>query len=292
MIQCFVKQNLPAELSNASDPRLLYVGKMTADESIHPRVMHRHPDLVEIILICNGQGQFTIDGRQVKVGTGDLVIYNSDIIHDETTGPNAPLAWYCIAVSGVNQPGLRPNALVRDGIRPIFQTGDLFESMQMLCKLMFDQLANDRPGNVVTSYHLTQALLAMAWQVVHRDEPASDANLDEEPLAQRVILYLDNHYTEEINLQDLALAFNVSTFYLAHVFKDCYGYSPMQYILRRRIGEAQSLLITTDLPITEIAARVGYGNPSHFNRQFSKYVGLSPSRYKMNYLNQSPSDQL
>jgi AraC-like DNA-binding protein len=289
MILCFVKQSLPPELSGLKTPRLVYVSKMTRHESIHPRVMHRHPDFIEIILICKGQGQYSIDGRLVKVKAGDLIVYNSDIIHDEITGPESLLSWFCIAISNVNEPGLRPNAFVRDGIRPIFPAGDLFQPLQSLFELMFDQLANDRPGNAVTSYHLTQALLSLSWQVVHRGEPDANSDIEDEPLAQRVINYLDSHYTEEINLQDLAETFNVSTYYLAHVFKDCFGYSPMQYTLRRRIGEAQSLLISTDLSMTEIAARVGYDNPSHFNRQFSKYVGLPPRRYKMNYLHTPPS---
>ena len=288
MILCFVKQSLPPELSGLKTPRLVYVSKIAAHESIHPRVMHQHQDFAEIILICKGQGQYSIDGRPVKVKAGDLVVYNSDIIHDEITGPESQLSWFCIAISQIHEPGLRPNALIRDGIRPVFPAGDLFRPLQSLCELMFDQLANERPGNSVTTYHLTQALLAMTWQVIHRGEPASSSDFEDEPLAQRVIAYLDSHYTEEINLQELATAFKVSTFYLAHIFKDCFGYSPMQYILRRRIGEAQSLLISTDLSVTEIASRVGYDNPSHFNRQFSKYVGLPPRRYKMNYLHEPP----
>lgn len=47
----------------------------------------------------------------------------------------------------------------------------------------------------------------------------------------------------------------------------------MQYLLRRRIGEAQTLLITTDLSITRIAERVGYDTQSYFNLQFTKNVG-------------------
>ena len=62
------------------------------------------------------------------------------------------------------------------------------------------------------------------------------------------------------------------------------GYSPVQYLLRRRIGEAQTLLITTDLPITRIAEMVGYDTQSYFNLQFTKNVGMPPNKFRQNYI--------
>lgn len=62
------------------------------------------------------------------------------------------------------------------------------------------------------------------------------------------------------------------------------GYSPVQYLLRRRIGEAQTLLITTELPITRIAEMVGYDTQSYFNLQFTKNVGMPPKKFRQNYI--------
>ena len=59
----------------------------------------------------------------------------------------------------------------------------------------------------------------------------------------------------------------------------------MQYLLRRRIGEAQTLLITTDLSITRIAEMVGYDTQSYFNLQFArKNVGMPPNKFRQNYI--------
>ncbi|MDD2534444.1 MAG: AraC family transcriptional regulator [Eubacteriales bacterium] len=279
-----MKQTLPPELAAAKTPRLLYVSKIDTKLTDLPRVMHHHEGWIELILILKGHGQYSIDGRQIKVCTGDLVVYNSDIIHDEILPPESQLAWVCVAIAQVQQPGLRANALIPDTIRPVFPTGDLFDSIRTTCDLMFDQLTHERPGAVVTTYHLTQALLTLARQVIDRVGATTDGSTHDEPLAQRVIHHLDRHYAEPIGLHDLAATFHVSAYYLAHVFKDSYGYSPMQYMLRRRIGEAQSLLISTKLSVTEIATHVGYDHPSHFNRQFSKYVGMPPRQYRIDYL--------
>lgn len=71
---------------------------------------------------------------------------------------------------------------------------------------------------------------------------------------------------------------------LSHLFKEQTGYSPMNYVIRRRIGEAQTLLITTRDPIGEIAGRVGFANPNNFNIQFQKQVGLSLREYRRVYV--------
>ena len=292
MLQCFVKQPLPQEISRLGGPRLLYVSRIDDQQGVLPRVMHRHDDFLELVLIFKGQGQFTIDGRQLAVRAGDLIVYNCDIIHDEGALPQSQLGWFCVAVSHVNRPGLPANTLIEAGRKPIFATGVAFEPLRNLYEMIFDQLSHQRWDCLVVSHYLTQALLALSLQVIH--EPGSmdveTAGGENEPLAQRVVSYLDSHYMENQNLADLGRIFKVSPYYLSHVFKAQYGFAPMQYRLRRRIGEAQSLLLSTDWPITEIAARVGYDNPSHFNRQFNKFVGLPPRLYRRKYLKTSPED--
>jgi transcriptional regulator GlxA family with amidase domain len=70
---------------------------------------------------------------------------------------------------------------------------------------------------------------------------------------------------------------------MSHTFKETTGYSPIQYIMRRRIGEAQTLLITTNHSITMVANIVGYDNSSYFNKIFTKNVGMTPKRYRECY---------
>ena len=89
---------------------------------------------------------------------------------------------------------------------------------------------------------------------------------------------------EPITLQSMGEALHISPYYLSHVFKQMSGYSPVQYLLRRRIGEAQTLLITTDFSITRIAEMVGYDTQSYFNLQFTKNVGMPPNKYRQNYI--------
>jgi AraC-like DNA-binding protein len=60
----------------------------------------------------------------------------------------------------------------------------------------------------------------------------------------------------------------------------------MQYIIRRRIGQAQSLLLNTGYSVTQIAAMVGYNNLNHFHCAFAKIVGMAPGRYRRSWSGQ------
>ncbi len=57
----------------------------------------------------------------------------------------------------------------------------------------------------------------------------------------------------------------------------------MKYLLDQRIRNAQILLETSDLTITEIAHSLGYENPMYFSRVFHKAKGLSPTKYRKTY---------
>ena len=86
--------------------------------------------------------------------------------------------------------------------------------------------------------------------------------------------------SENISLKSIAEAVNANQYYLSHIFKMEMGMSPIRYVTRRRIGEAQNLLINTNLNITEIALNVGYTNSNYFQNVFRKAVGLTPGNYR------------
>lgn len=58
----------------------------------------------------------------------------------------------------------------------------------------------------------------------------------------------------------------------------------MQYIIRRRIGEAQNLLISTDRSITDIALSCGYNNSNYFQSVFKNLVGMTPGQYRRDWV--------
>ena len=204
--------------------------------------------------------------------------------HDELSGPDTQIGSYFFAISNLEIQGLRPNALVADDVLPVFHVGQDFHTLLELCETMLKQL--EQPGEW-TKYLLhfeTQALLEIVWRsIYHGRKPQGSKS--QYYLGQRIKEYIDEHYREPISIKDICRDLGLSESYVSHTFKDMLGYSPMQYALRCKIGEAQTLLISTDYSITEIARMVGFDAQSHFNQRFIKYVGISPSKFQHNYRN-------
>lgn len=90
-VQCFVKKEFQSIFIGENNPKLLYVSEIRPDASTHPRVMHAHEEFVELLLICSGTSEFLIHEKKQRVRPGDLLIYNSGVVHDEISGPNAEI---------------------------------------------------------------------------------------------------------------------------------------------------------------------------------------------------------
>lgn len=284
-VQCFVEKKVKSIFEGENQPKLLYVSEIRPDASAHPRVMHAHEDFVELILICSGSSEYLIHDKKVIIKPGDLLVYNAGVVHDEVSGPDMEVGSYCIAVGGLHMPGLRENALIPDDAGYVFPTGKYFADLRCLFEMMFRTLSAGEPNAELFCSSLMHALLVSVLTVTAGPRAESEKPLEEPHiLGRRIKEYIDKHYMEPITLQSMGEALHISPYYLSHVFKQMSGYSPVQYLLRRRIGEAQTLLITTDLSITRIAEMVGYDTQSYFNLQFTKNVGMPPNKFRQNYI--------
>ena len=101
------------------------------------------------------------------------------------------------------------------------------------------------------------------------------------PWAERRCLeMMQARLSEDISLDELAAAAQLSPFHFARMFKQSLGVPPRVYLTRLRVEKACELLEMTDLPITEIALEVGYSSNQVLARVFLKHMRLSPSDYR------------
>jgi AraC family transcriptional regulator len=89
---------------------------------------------------------------------------------------------------------------------------------------------------------------------------------------------LDNE--EAVDLNELAGTAGVGYFHFFKAFKQSMGVSPNQYMLERRVERAKALLARTELPIADIALRVGFSSQSHFATTFRRLAGATPRVYR------------
>jgi AraC-like DNA-binding protein len=96
-------------------------------------------------------------------------------------------------------------------------------------------------------------------------------------------LFIDGHYSQHIDLNNIADEAYFSKYHFIRLFKNIYGYTPHQYLIRVRIENAQELL-RTGKNVTEVCFEVGFDSPSSFTGLFKRIVKQPPSQFQSEYL--------
>ena len=96
----------------------------------------------------------------------------------------------------------------------------------------------------------------------------------------RVRRYLDADFRRIPPLDELAELAAMSRSHLCHRFRECYGSSISEYVIRKRMAAAQRMLFEVNLRPIDIAEAVGYPDIYQFSKQFKKSFGISPTGYR------------
>lgn len=263
---------------NGLRPRLSFICKAEGKDEAIPRVMHKHDDRFELMFIRKGSGTYNIDGRTCHVKQGDILLFNANVLHDECPEPSEDLLIFSCGVKQLKIDGLPMNVLTTRAQPAVMPCGELYDEICQLFDQMWSHVNSKRLYGAEIADNLLSVLLLLCRNIWMENKPQQESS--SLLLGQRIKDYIDNHYKEDIALSTITTAMNMNQFYLAHVFKAYSGYSPKHYQTRRRIGEAQNLLLSTDLGVTEVANAVGYDNVNNFHRIFNNLVGIPPARYK------------
>jgi len=266
----------------AQRPRLAFICKAEGEAAAMPRVMHKHDDRFEVMFIRSGSGVYNIDGRSYQVARGDLLLFNANVLHDEKPTQSEDLLIFSCGVEQLKVEGLPTNVLTTRAQPAVMPCGEHFDEICQLFDLMWTHINTRQLFSAEIADNLLSALLLICRKIWVENKQTLES--PEILLGQRIKDFIDERYKDEIALRSITAALNMSHFYLSHVFKAYSGYSPKHYQTRRRIGEAQTLLLGTGLGITEVAHAVGYDNVNNFHRIFQNIVGIPPARYKKFWL--------
>ena len=266
-------------LEPGSSPYLESVEHLT--DTSHPDTQNIHYGVVEVILIEKGTCRLiTKDEAVHPLRKDSLVLIGSGMLHrwKDRKDLNALI----IRMGNVHLRGLPP-AQLSPAEDPVLFVPDsaavkgmLFTLLQSIKLLALDQERKYRSEIGSGLAHSLTLMPASALEE-HRCQPAQNAT---EGMSTRIKDYIDAHYLEDLKLPDIAAALHINPYYLSHTVKALTGVSPMSYIIRRRIDEAQSLLLTTNLTITAIAIECGYNNSNYFQSVFKNIVGMTPGKYR------------
>lgn len=235
----------------------------------------------EIGVCLQGSGIFFIGSRVYHYTAGDVSVVAPAVVHIAQSDPNCISGWKFLDIdlpgmlSGLPEEYRELAELSYNGVlRP-----DEHPLIAPLVMMILDELHYDRPHSQ-TLVRLKVAELALYLdRLKHYHTPATGlpALLDE---VSPAVLYIANHYQENITLAQLASMCSKSVSSFRRSFAQAMRTSPFEYLYHVRIKAAINLLQSTRLPVSEIASRVGYQSLSSFNRHFLRIAGDSPLNWR------------
>lgn len=252
--------------------------------------IHWHNDL-EINLIREGEAVFQVYQKSYRVRTGEGFLLNRNVPHSCSSPGNEHVRYSTILVrpdflygdfgSDVERKCFQP-FLQNSAIPCIYLTGFDENGKEILQKLNQVEEAFDRKR---FCYELKiKGLLCEAFAMIlygHRQELTKfvPANLQELERLEKMLNYLNMHFTEVISLQDLADQVHLSREVCCRLFKKMTGKTITGYLEEYRVNKSFSLVQSGQYSMTQITEMVGFSNPSRFANAFRKRFGCNPGEY-------------
>lgn len=137
------------------------------------------------------------------------------------------------------------------------------------------------PLDQVRSYYRLRAVMRMEMSILRFFEQIGKSSQHVNmKLINTVKQYIDRHFTEKLNVEELADMIPVSRSYLTVLFKQGTGQTIWSYVTDVRMKHAKMLLGDGQWKVYEIANRIGYENCEHFTKVFKEYYGVTPKEFR------------
>lgn len=157
-----------------------------------------------------------------------------------------------------------------------FSSQDTADRMHFLFVSLFQALDDHYTlGNFIYLSQTLSLILAEAY-----DREQGQSVLEQNKHVTDVVRYMYRHLEENLTLEQIGEEFSLSRSYLNAIFQKHTQHSPMDFFIHLKMKRSCRLLRTTDLPVYEVAQKMGYADPYYFSRIFKKIVGISPRQYR------------
>ena len=270
---------------------------------------HKH-NYIEIVYVCAGEIIHYIDGKELVMQPGDLLLMNQHVKHSVKRAELGDIGINFIALpeffdipiqmmrsqnviadyllGTLRQDYTVPQYLLFE-LRGERQIENLMENMiasmvkeptikdTIVKETMVKESVNE---DIINQYSMG---LVFLYLLNHVDKLAHNSSQSyEDVVIQATLKYIDTQYRTAV-LSHIAQDFNQSLSSVSRMIKKNTGYTFVELLMRKRFQKALMFLIETELPVEKIAANVGYENQSYFYRQFKARYGMTPSQYRMEH---------
>ena len=232
----------------------------------------------QLLYIASGIAHFYFDHNETDtiVPAGHMVLYRPREPQRYVYYGNEQTEVYWVHFTGGSGKKDLPGYGITNEMR-VLPTGTSLDYARIFKQMIHElQRCQTHYPEVLTL--LLRQLFILIHRQLTREHTRKNDYLDAE--MSLAMQFFNDNYNTEVNIEEYASARGMSVSWFIRSFKQYTHTTPMQYIVSRRITNAQMLLETTNYNITEIGQIVGYDNPLYFSRIFRKQKGMSPSDYR------------
>ena len=253
--------------------------------------IHIH-DFDELAIVSGGAGIHIIDDEKYPIIRGDVFVIQGDHRHgfDDTRDLHLTnflfrrdyfeqLKKEFVHLPGfnalfVNEPLYRKNQKFKSKLHLNFRQ---FREISQLMTSMKNELKDEQPGsNEVIQRNLEILIIKLCRYYSNVEAPNSKMLLR----ISTAIDFMENNFEQKISVSKLAKITFMSESSFRHTFKNITGLSPIDFLIRLRIGKATEIMTETPgINVTETAMKTGFDDSSYFAKKFKKIIGISPMAF-------------
>ncbi len=244
----------------------------------------------EIIYVFEGPVIFSLNDKVQRVDSGQALFINKNVIHSSVSHFSKNIHYTCVTFGEQFLFSNTLDVLYKEYFLPLhvehkqippYLSGTSSwqkEMLNIIRRLCISGLKRERGCELEWRILLLQFFyIAYTNNVFLTKTLENDNHIS---AIQSALLTIQNHYTDSIQVSELAKQVGFSAEYFCRVFKSIIGKSPNEYILSCRMEQAEYLLSHTEKSVSEIAISCGFNDINYFSRYFKKIFHLTPSQYR------------
>jgi AraC-like DNA-binding protein len=247
-----------------------------------------------MLYVYAGSGGYQIQGRELSIEQGDVIILNGLMFHKLSEITSPPFR----AIVLYFEPGIL-NASGSTGgqaqyLMPFLLQDERFphiiprkaaitkKILELILKIEKELPATSDRAKLVARTYLEMILVLLINHYKGQFATADSFERRQRTLERLrpIFDYIDVHYPRPIALSDATRIVDMSKPHFMRCFKKATGQSFDNYLNRFRIAKAQGLLASTDMPITQVGQAVGFGDQSYFGLVFRRLLQVTPRAYR------------
>lgn len=235
---------------------------------------HYH-EFYELYYLESGFRYHLINDNLYQIEAGQFLLFEPYVLHHSYGEKDVPFSRILIY--------FREDELISNNLKQILKDSSGAYKLNIDESKQFYQLMNlihqEKQAPMEFSDEYCKSLLNTMLVTLFRNKRQRIKQAQKNQVTD-IVSYINANYMNDLSLEQISNHFYVSTFHLCHEFKQYTSSTIIQYINKTRIINAQRLLSSTDLNITEVSLLTGFSSVSHFGRVFKDITSYTPTAWR------------